>query len=98
MAEKIAVTTSELKKKQEEWLIIFGQIEADFAEMNELAGRLDQFFMGQPVESIKNRRNELQEKAEASLEQLKIHLQKLTQIGRIYAQTEEENKNVITNN
>ncbi len=49
MAEKIRVTTDELRKLQEEWLNLFGQIEAGFAEMNELMGRLEQFFMGKPV-------------------------------------------------
>lgn len=52
MAEKIRVTTDELRKLQEEWLNLFGQIEAGFAEMNELMGRLEQFFMGKPVEAV----------------------------------------------
>lgn len=98
MAEKIRVTTSELKKVQEEWIDLFCQIEAGFMEMNELMGRLDQLFMGKPVEAIKSRQSRIQEQSAFCLEQLKSHLQKLTKINQIYDQAEGENENVITNN
>lgn len=98
MAEKIRVTTDELRKLQEEWLNLFVQIEAGFAEMNELIGRLEQFFMGKPVEVVRSKQSIIQEQAADALEQLKTHLQKLTRMNQIYDQAEGENKNVITNN
>ena len=98
MAEKIRVTTDELRKLQEEWLNLFGQIETGFAEMNELMDRLDQFFMGKPVEAVRSKQGIIQEQAADALEQLKTHLQKLTRMNQIYDQAEGENKNVITNN
>ncbi len=98
MAEKIRVTTDELRKLQEEWLNLFGQIETGFAEMNELMDRLDQLFMGKPVEAVRSKQSIIQEQAADALEQLKTHLQKLTRMNQIYDQAEGENKNVITNN
>ena len=98
MAEKIRVTTDELRKLQEEWLNLFGPIETGFAEMNELMDRLDQCFMGKPVEAVRSKQSIIQEQAADALEQLKTHLQKLTRMNQIYDQAEGENKNVITNN
>ncbi len=98
MAEKIKITTGELRKMQEEWIDLSGQIEALFSEMNEFMGRLEQFFVGKPAETVTGRQSSLQEQAEVSLRQLKSHLQKLTQIIQLYNQAEGENKNAITNN
>lgn len=98
MSEKISASTDEIRKKQEEWLDIFDRIRTGFDQINELMSNLNQVFMGKPIESIKSRENGMREEVEVCLEQLREHLQKLTQISAIYDQAEEENKNVITSN
>ena len=98
MAEKIAVTTDELKKKQVEGLGLFDQIEASVTGMSDLLGRLDQFFVGKPVEVIKSNGFSQQEEGIAALKQLKVHLKKLEEIYRIYDQAERSNSDVISDN
>ena len=96
MAEKIAVTTGSLAKKQEEWLSLYKQIETGFTEIGGLLNKLDQYFMGSPVDIIKSSGLKKQEEGMACLKQLGFHVEKLSQMNAIYEQAERSNQDVIT--
>lgn len=94
MSGKLEVTTEKLKQKQEKWLEILRQIEVDFRETGEMLNRLEQSFMGKPVEIIKGKGIKKQEEGMADLKRLKLHIGKLEEIGELYEQAERSNANV----
>lgn len=96
MAEKIAVTTEELKKRQEEWLEEFEKLKACFVETGDLFHKLEQFFMGKPVEAVRRKGLKEQEEGMAALAQLKAHLEKMEEIAAVYEQAERSSVNVAT--
>lgn len=96
MAEKIAVTTGGLMKKQEEWTGFFKQIETSFTEMGGLLNKLNCYFSGSPVDTIKNRGLKMQEEGMICLKQLDMHLKKLSEINAVYEQAERSNQGAVT--
>lgn len=98
MAEKIAVTTDKLKINQQEWLKEFEKLEESFLETGDLLNKLEQFFIGKPVEAIREKGLKEQEEGVTVLAQLKAHLIKIEEITAIYDQAERSNRNVTTDN
>lgn len=96
MAEKMTVTTGSLAKRQEEWLALFKQIETSYSEMGGLLNKLEQYFMGSPVDTIKESGLKKQEEGMVCLKQLGIHIEKLSDINAVYEQAERSNQDVVT--
>lgn len=98
MAEKIAVITDKIKIKREEWLRDLGKVEECFVEAGDLLNKLDAYFMGKPVEIIKEKTFKVQEEGTVVLAGVKVHIEKLGEIAAIYDQAERSNSNVTTDN
>lgn len=98
MAGKIAVTTGRLRKSREEWSNDLKKLEMCFRETEDMFDRLEQFFMGKPVEAVRKKGVKEQEEGMAALAQLKAHLEKMEKIADVYDQAERSNINVTTDN
>lgn len=94
MAEQIAVTTEEIRKRKEDFLFIWGQMEKKRKEISELFQSLWQFFSGKPVETVIRREIKEREKGRKAFDNLKIQIEKLEEISRCYEEAERSNANV----
>ena len=94
MAEKIVITTDELKKKQEKWMQLLKNTKNYLEELEGLFGKLEESFLGKPVTAIKAGSLKKLEEEGSVLAQLGTHLEKLTEIAAIYEQAEGSNRNV----
>lgn len=94
MAEQIAVTTEEIRKRKEDFLFIWSQMERKGKEISELFQSLWQFFSGKPVEAVIGREIKEREKGRKAFDNLKIQIEKLEEISRCYEEAERSNTNV----
>lgn len=93
MAEQITVTTEEIRKHKEDWLLIVVQMEEKRKEINELFESLRQSFLGKPVSGAVSKGIKEQENGRKLLDNLETHLEKLEEISRHYEEAERNNAN-----
>ena len=97
MAERITITTEELRKKQEKWLQFLKNTKSCLEELEGLFDRLDNTFWGNPVAAVKTDSLKKLEEERRGFVQLEAHLGKLTEIAAIYEQAEGSSQDVTVN-
>ncbi len=98
MAEKIAVVTDKFKIKGEEWRRDMGKAKECLSETGDLLNKLDMYFAGNPVETIKEKALKVQEEEAAAFARVRAHIEKLGEIAAVYEQAERGNLNGIQGN
>lgn len=98
MPDKILVTPEYLKKKEEEWLLLFDESKKAFEKASNHVELLALSFDGMPVRKIVTDFRKKRQEGETSFIQLKKQLAKLSVIAEIYGQAERSNRDVTADN
>ena len=96
--EQLQVTSQYLRQKEQEMLSLLEKIRQSIAEITGQLQGIDQSFDFGGMSSMQKTFYTEKEILETSCQELKCHMEKLSEIARIYEEAEEKNKNVTGSN